>query len=287
MPGADEIGLRGGREVHWSSSGGVGPAVLLLSGCGLASTVWDSVDDLLPDDDVVRLDRPGLGGTTWPEELPSLAQEVQTLADLTGRLTGPVLIVAHSMAGFHAEALARLHPELVAGLVLVDASVEWPGAVPPATTPRMMKVRGEQAWLAVARLVHHGLRLRPLLSLVGLAARMMVNLQSHRHVLARLDDATRTAYRDRDAAAMAIAEFAAFDRQAIDLAGLRERSPWPQLPVIVLAALADGDVHWAADQRRLADLLGGRLEVAQDSRHLIMIDRPDLVADAVHAMHDS
>lgn len=280
MTWVDRIEECGGREIHWSSRGGAGSAVLMLSGCGLASTVWDVVDDLLSDREVIRLDRPGLGGTVWPAVLPTLAQEVATLADFVQRLGRPVVIVAHSMAGFHAEALARLHPELVAGLVLADASVEWP------THHRVRRPSGDRRWLAAARMVHRTLRVRQLLPLATVTARMMVNLQSHRHVFAQLNGETQAVYHDREAAAMAVAEMAAFDRQATDLVGLRKRVPWPQLPVIVLTATADGDAHWVDDQRRLADLLGGRQLLADDSRHLIMIDRPDLVAQAVHAMHE-
>lgn len=281
MSSVDRVADLGGREVHWTlRSAAAGPRqhppVLFLGGCGVAAPVWDDVADLLPDRDVVRLDRPGLGGSRWPGELPTLAAEVDTLVALVDHLGAAPVLVAHSMAGLHAEALARLHPDRVAGLVLVDASAEWTTA-PPGFSDRSVA----RAGAAGARLARTVLRVDPLLPAVSAAARLMVNLQSRRGLLTPLDRDTRSAYRDRHAAAMVIAELAAYRGQVRALDSLRSRTDWPRLPVTVLTATADGDPDWPGHQRRLADLLAGRLVLVDDSRHLIMIDRPDLVSRAV------
>lgn len=276
MAALDRVGVLGGREVHWAvrqAGPGDQAPVLLLGGCGVTSRVWDAVADLLVDRKVVRLDRPGLGGSRWPDELPTLAAEVGTLAALVETLAVPPVIVAHSMAGLHAEAFARLHPGLVHGLVLADASVEWSSA-PPQAPDRFITAAG----LAAARFAHAVLGVHPLLPVVSAAARGMVNFQSHRGTLAPLDPAIRNVYRDREAAAMVIAELASYRGQVRDLESLRARTVWPRVPVTVLAATADGGPDWPGHQRQLAQLLGGRLVLVDDSRHLIMIDRPDLVA---------
>lgn len=281
MASVDRVAELGGREVHWTiRPAGSGPgghrAVLLLGGCGVAAPVWDDVADLLSDRAVVRLDRPGLGGSRWPGELPTLAAEVDTLAALVDTLGSPPVVVAHSMAGLHAEALARLHPDRVSGLVLVDASVEWTTA--PARVPdRLVALAGG----ASARIAHSVLRAEPLLPVASAAARLMVNLQSARGLLAPLTPSTRNAYRNRDAAAMVIAELASYRGQVRALESLRGSTDWPPVPVTVLTATADGDSDWPGHQRRLAELLAGRLVLVDDSRHLIMIDRPDLVSRAV------
>ena len=93
--------------------------------------------ELLPDCSVLRLDRPGLVRTPWPGVLPELSAEVETLVDLIERMEAPAVLVAHSMAGLHAEALARRRPDLVAALVLVDSSVEW----------RVRRPRSGRGWL--------------------------------------------------------------------------------------------------------------------------------------------
>src|SRR5512133_2505809 len=107
---ADGLALLGGRMVHVASQPGAGPPILLLGGCGVPSYDWDLVAELLPDLALLRLDRPGLLGSPWPGELPRLADEVATLEALLVTV-GPAAVVAHSMAGFHAEALARKRPD--------------------------------------------------------------------------------------------------------------------------------------------------------------------------------
>ena len=70
---------------------GSGPPVILISGCGMPSYAWDPVARLLAGHELVRLDRPGLGGTPWPDHLPTLAEETATLVDLAEEHPGGVL----------------------------------------------------------------------------------------------------------------------------------------------------------------------------------------------------
>lgn len=265
----------GGRQVHWQRSPGEGPAILLLGGCGVPAYTWDDVAELLVDLDVVRLDRPGLGGTPWPRVLPRLRDEVATLVALAERVGGPVIVVAHSMAGPHAEALARIRGDLVAAVVLTDSSVE--------TEP---KEPGDgAAWLTAAKAVRKAMALRPLRVVGSMVDRVMVAAQSKsRQVFDSTTPLEASVYRDRDAIASVIAEQAAYSHQMWDLARLREQLGFPDRPVVVLTAAGDGGQSWVGAQAELARLLRGRQVVVEDSRHLIMLDRPDLVAEAVRAV---
>ncbi len=261
----------GGREVRVTDGGGTGPPVVLLAGCGVPSPVWDGVIRLLPGVRAVRLDRPGMLGTPWSGRLPTLAEECRTLADLLARLGAPVVLVAHSMAGLHAEALAREHPELVAGLVLVDGSVEW-----DAKSARPARRR-----LGLARLVARLPTVGPAGGLVGRGA---VAFASHQGWRGPGADAFAGVYRHHGSVAAVIAENAAYAAQIADLDALRERRPWPARPGFVLTATGDGGADWSASQHRLADLLGHRQIVVDDSRHLMMLDRPDVIAEAVRSL---
>jgi len=273
-PGSSVVTL-GGRQVHLVSTPAGQPTVLLLGGCGVPSYVWDDVAARLADLSVVRLDRPGLVDTPWPGRLPQLAEEVATLAELVEALGTPVLVIAHSMAGPHAEALARQHPETVAGLVLIDGSVEWEPKEPS-------KGRG---WLLAARAVRRVMTVPALQPLGPLADRAMVVAQSRRqHLFDPVDPVARATYRRGDTVASVVAEQAAYGAQIRDLAQIRETAPWPGPPTVVLTAAGDGGRSWVADQRRLAELLSARQVVRDDSRHLMMLDRPDVVADALRSL---
>ena len=268
---ADGLVILGGRCVHVVTQPGTGSPIVLLGGCGVPSFDWDGVADLLRDRALIRLDRPGLLGSPWPGELPRLAAEVATLAALLDS-TGPAVVVAHSMASFHAEALTRQRPDLVVGLVLLDGSVEL--------TPRKPWPRRRWEWLAKGA----GAAMRvPLLRLVGsFVQRLLFAAQSHRGMAAPVSPLVKRTFRDPDTIASVLAEHAAYAEQAWDLAQVRESFAWPHISTIVLTA--ESGKRWVAKQARLADLLSARQVVVADSRHLIMIDRPDVVAETVGAL---
>jgi pimeloyl-ACP methyl ester carboxylesterase len=263
----------GGRVVHLVSQQGAGPPILLLGGCAVPSYDWDLVAELLPDLALLRLDRPGLLGSPWPGLLPRLADEVATLEALLVTV-GPAVVVAHSMAGFHAEALARKRPDLVAGLALADGSVEGTSRRP----------RHRRGWLWLARFVRRAMVVRSLRPAGSFVQRVLVAAQSHRRLVEPVSPMARRTFRDPDTIASVLAEQAAYAEQAWDLAQLRETSRWPAIPTIVLSAAAGRGARWIADQAGLATLLKARQIVVADSRHLIMIDRPDVVAKAVRAL---
>lgn len=271
----DGLATLSGRVVHVVSQAGAGPPIVLLGGCGVPSYDWDFVADLLPDLALVRLDRPGLLGSPWPDELPRLATEVATLEALLA-ITGPVIIVAHSMAGFHAEALVRQRPDLLIGLVLADGSVEL--------KPSHPKLR--RGWLWLARFVRRAMVIPALRLPSSFTQRLLVAAQSHRSVTEPVSSLTRETFRNAETSASVLAEHAAYAEQAWDLAELRKHYPWPGVPTIVLTAAEKGGARWVAKQAELAEMLKAPQIVVEDSRHLIMIDRPDVVAQAVGALRE-
>lgn len=261
----------GGRLVHVVVEPGHGPPVIMIAGCGMPSYAWDPVARLLAGQEVVRLDRPGMGGTPWPDHLPTLVEETGTLIELAARHRGGVL-VAHSMASFHAESAIRQRPDLVEGVVLVDGSIETVHR-PPI---------GEAAWLALARGAEWAAQVPMLAALGPVADRITVTAQSRRRLLDPMDDRSSATYSRADAVASVIAESAAYRRQANELIRLRATTGWPAgLPVEVITAAGAGGSRRVAAQRALAELLGGRQTVLPDSRHLVMMDDPQAIAAAV------
>lgn len=273
-PGSHVTSL-GGRLVHLRVWPGEGPPVLLLGGCAVPSYAFGSVVTALPGRWLVALDRPGMVDTPWPGHLPRLAEEVATLLALCQAVGEPPVIVAHSMAGPHAEALVREHPGSVRGLVLLDASIEVdPGPPSPAT---------ERAWLAASRAALNGARIPPFAVAASFATRLAVWSQSQRlHLTYARPPRVRELFRRPDTLASVVAEQAAYAAQLTDLETLLETTTWPGTPALVLTA--GSRPGWVRKQRVLAHRLLARQIVVDDSRHLMMVDRPDLVADAVLAL---
>ncbi|MGC5566185.1 alpha/beta fold hydrolase [Streptomyces sp. FR-108] len=256
---------------------GAGPVCLLSAGLGMSWFDWDPVVPLLaPYRTVVRFDRPGLGlsgpapARAWPT-LTGEARRIARVLDAAGADT-PVTVVGHSLAGFHCEAFARLHPERTAGLVLVDTGVEEEPRPSRAPALRNTATRACGTLLAGAGLPR---ALGPLVRRTAVRA----GRRNGRGDPAPYD-LVRRAYSTSRSLRAALAENATYRDQAVELDGLRER-PLPDVPVTVLAAHAGGSPDWLGRQERLAERLGGTFRVAAPAGHLVMLDRPQDVAAAI------
>ena len=258
---------------------GTGPVCVLSGGLGSSWFDWDLVVPLLtPYRTVVRFDRPGLGLSAPSPHAPTAAGEagrIRQVLDALG-LPGPCTVAGHSLAAFHVEAFARIHPERTAGLVLLDGSFEPDPSPLPAPALRDLTAR-TAAGAATALAVPY---------LFGPAARRLVARES---TVCGEDLApaalVRRCYRTGRSLRAALRENAGYLDVAAELAELRRLAPLPDAPVTVLAA--DGGRDDPATHRRLsrqrtlAGLLGAEFRTAVPAGHLLMFDRPDSVARAV------
>ncbi|HEU5159512.1 MAG TPA: alpha/beta hydrolase [Streptosporangiaceae bacterium] len=254
------------------------PPVLLSNGLGGAWFDWQPTVDLLRDRHrVIRFDRPGLGGSPPLRAAPTLPAEAARLAALARWAGRPVIVAAHSYAAFHAEALARTRPGLVAGMILVDPSCESAARPRPHLSRPATPLLGAVGWLAgatgAARLLGPWAR-----------SRYMRRISHHDPVPRAL---VRAVYGRGSVAAAALTENVAYGEMAGDLIALRRVRPFPEIPVTVLTAL--GGMRspgrrraWTASHRRLAAMSPyGRQITLADARHLVQTDRPDAVAEAI------
>lgn len=248
----DEVHLLAGHLVRVLHRSGDDSLVILASGCGMGAELWRDVVAILPGA-VVALDRPGLGGTPWRGRLPTLHDEADLIAAVAGRWSAGrrVIVVAHSMAGFHAEAFGRRYPDQLAGLLLVDASIPdaaWP---PHAdATPLAMMARSRLA--------------APFSRLLG------ASWHARHH--------------GPDGRAAAVSEFFAYRGQARALLALRQTHPWPAVETTVLTARASAlSQRWVAAQAQHADVFGAR-HLIHRSGHDMMLDHPQLVVREITRM---
>jgi pimeloyl-ACP methyl ester carboxylesterase len=112
--------------------------VILEAGAFGLSADWAVVQDRLAAAGFqsTAYDRAGLGVSDpgpSPRDSAAIASDLEALTDTAG-LTGPLILVGHSMAGLHARLFAVRNPGRVKGLVLVDATTPEAAAHPVAAT---------------------------------------------------------------------------------------------------------------------------------------------------------
>ncbi|AWX58397.1 alpha/beta hydrolase [Brevibacillus brevis] len=118
------------RRIHrlYSRKSGA-PCVIFLAGMGDSSETWKIVQDRISQEaSTLSYDRAGIGRSAAPEVVPRTCRDlVEELYDLLQeiKVETPCILVGHSFGGLVARLFASLYPQLVSGLVLVDAAPEY------------------------------------------------------------------------------------------------------------------------------------------------------------------
>lgn len=254
------------------------PALLLTPGMAGAAYDWiPIVEQLAPRHRLLRVERPGLGAGAPRSGLPSLRTEADRLAQVAEKESG-VIVVAHSVAGLHAEAMIRLHPELVRGLVLLDPSCSRPRTALPAW------------WLSGAE--RAGRRLARGAQLLGLTAPVGPVLwsaaargQTSRPIPEQVRARGRATFRSAAALTATWQENLAYQTMINDLAALRETSAFPAIPVRVLTATRGMPTRlarrWERCHHDIAETMNARHEIVTDARHHLVWERPGKVLETI------
>jgi pimeloyl-ACP methyl ester carboxylesterase len=268
---------------------GSGPLVVIDSGLGGSCIEWAAVAASLRDEaTVVRYDRPGFGwspGAACDRSPRAAAERIIGLLDALG-LDGPAVLVGHSLGGLHVRLVASLHPDRVAGLVLVDPSHEdmLDAAPVPAAARVFEKVLAGVAHLAPLGLARVGGRLYS--KQVGAQLRQP------------LDDTTRTAMRTATLLTScsvgglraAVAELSILPASLKQVREVSVAYPLPPVPLTVITAGAEPRDEQERTARELIDGLHqkqvaqsprGRQVYAEQSGHLVPLDEPELVASCI------
>ena len=253
----------GGYRLHLWCTGNGAPAVILDTGLGGSSAGWGFVQpDVARFTRVCSYDRAGMGYSD-PGPSPRTARRIASeLAELLTRsgITGPVVLVGASIAGFNVRVFASDHPERTAGLVLVDASHEDDAH----EVPRM------------ARFV-------PLLSTVGVFRLFGVSFGQR---IESLDPSVRQfaqATRFRTAGYQAAADEILHIRESAQ--EVRSSRRKLTIPLIVVTGARGADENWQRLQQDQASLSErGCLITARESGHVVQVDQPEIVVDAIRTV---
>jgi pimeloyl-ACP methyl ester carboxylesterase len=250
----------GGHRLHLWCTGDGTPAVILDTGLGGSTPGWGFVQpEVARFTHVCSYDRAGMGYSD-PGPPPRTARRIASeLAQLLARsgIGGPVVLVGASIAGFGVRVFASDHPERAAGLVLVDASHEDDAHDVPG----------------MARFV-------PLLSTLGVFRLLGVSFGQPVESLPPAVRPFARATSFRAAGYQAAADEIIHIRESVS--EVRSSRRKLAIPVVVVTGGRGADEKWRQWQRDQASLSArGCLMIAEQSGHVVPIDQPEVVVDAI------
>ena len=253
----------GGYRLHLWCTGDGEPAVILDTGLGGSSAGWGFVQpEVARFTRVCSYDRAGMGYSD-PGPSPRTARRIASeLAELLPRsgMTGPIVLVGESIAGFNVRVFASDHPDRAAGLVLVDASHEDDVHQVPS----------------MARFV-------PLLSTIGVLRLFGVSFGGSIESLAPSVRQFAQATRFRTAGYQAAADEIIHIHETVEEVRTSRRKL--TIPVLVITGARGADERWQRLQRDQASLSErGCLVIAPQSGHVVPVDQPEIVVDAIRTV---
>jgi pimeloyl-ACP methyl ester carboxylesterase len=264
-----------GHAMRIDCSGSGSPAIILDAGLGNDGLIWGGVQPALAKTTrVCSYDRAGFG---WSDALPPPRDADHIAAELHGLLaaahiTGPLVLMGHSISGIYIRDYATRYPENVVGLIFVDGSTPLQNRnrlfnPHPNAGPSWFGALWKEATIAagIPRLL--GACSRPSPGFGAQAARLQAEDQCH----------------DRSAAVAR--ELQSFDRSGEETV---HTGPYGTLPVLIFSqdpahTAAQGQPEavvkaWNQMQEDLKLLsTRSRRIIAKGSSHYIQGDRPDLI----------
>lgn len=127
QPPGDLIHI-GDRRLHIVCAGAGEPGVLLISGMGGSFAAWGPFQERIARfARVCAYDRAGLGWSDpadTPRTAGAAARDLEALLASAAPFDEPPVIVGHSIGGLYAHRFARVRPDRVGGLVLIDPTTE-------------------------------------------------------------------------------------------------------------------------------------------------------------------
>lgn len=266
-----------GRKMHINCIGNKSPTIILDSGAGGFSLEWKDIQDSLSQyARVCAYDRAGYGWSDMgplPRTTKRITHELHTLLQNAG-IHGPYILVGHSFGGFTAQYFARNFEDEIAGIVLIDSSHE-----------EQVYRLPENGKDVVRRSLHQD------------RSNMMTKSVIHEHY-PKEEAAVAQQLMTRWSALLTwreeMANYALSSRELRDV----HHKPILEIPIVVLSRgkrvwpdTPYGDAMeaaWKDLQNELNYMSGNSTHIiAENSGHVIHLDEPELVVEAIHDVLDN
>ena len=292
-----DIGGHRLRHVHSMGHGSV--PVILEAGIAASSLSWMRVQPRVAEfAKVYSYDRAGLAWSDagrGPVTAHKCADELHELL-AAAKISAPCVLVGHSFGTFVVRAYASAHPEMVAGIVLVDPihSAEWLDM----SRQQSWRLKGGIWFSWLGAVVARVGVVRLCLSLLTRGSTAVPKRVSRlfgseaARVLTRLvGEVQKLPPETWPAVASHWSQAKCFVSMAKHLSGLRRsaeelaRCTVPShIPVVVLTAATQSTTSREEQARIASGSTHGRQVIATASGHWVHLDEPELVVDAIRSV---
>ena len=268
-----------GHKMHMYCTGSGSPTIVLDAEGGADALEWGGVQpELSKTTRVCAYDRAGQG---WSDPLPAPRDADHIAAELHGllleaKITGPIVLMGHSIAGMYIRDYATRYPADVAGLIFVDTSTPFQDE-DPAVKAAIAKKMPMGGMLLIRAVYAAGIP-----RLEGACSQPIPGFEAHAGKLLAEDSC--------------YARWGAFVAEVFDSFNQSSQEtvhtgPYGALPILIFSedpAIEGAD--WPADvvsigERAQEDLkklsTRSRRIIAKGSTHQIPIDRADLIEKEV------
>jgi pimeloyl-ACP methyl ester carboxylesterase len=262
-------------RMHIYCMGNGSPAIVLEAGGGNDSVIWRGVQPALSmTTRVCAYDRAGSGWSdalSSPRDADHIADELHQLLLLAG-ITGPIVLMGHSIGGVFIRDYATRYPAEVTGLIFVDSSTPLQNRNPAF---KLTGGGGPPPW------VFHLALIAGVPRLIGMCSGGTNVAGDHIRKL-QAEATCRLHY-----SAMS-AEVDGFDQSGQETV---HSGPYGSLPILIIShdpsrqmsrqptqLDRDREIVWSQMQEDLKKLsTRSRRIIAKGSSHPVMLDRPDLI----------
>ena len=262
----------GDHSLHIDCTGTGSPTVVLEPGLGEPSTAMAWIaSDVGRTTRVCVYDRAGRGwseSASAPEDGVQVATDLHTLLDRAGE-AGPYVLAGHSAGGIYVLNFARLFPQQVAGVVLLDS-------MHPEQYTRI------GSWPAFYEMFRRVSAVLPSLSRLGVGRAVYPTSYGELPGLARDEQrAFWSTPRHNRSLRDEFSQLRAAMAQADALTSLGDR------PLVVVSAVQDAEVGWMAAQGELAALsIDSVQRVLHDATHASLTENEATAAQSSRAIDD-
>lgn len=262
----------GGYHLHINCTGTGSPTVVIDAGWGAWSLEWSQVQaEVAKTTRVCTYDRAGMGYSEagpLPRNAEQFARELHTLLE-RANVTGPYVMVGHSLGGLPVRVFVHNYPAEVAGVVLVDSMSPRQMTQPPSEIESQTPAQS------------NGVSLPYLVARIGL-----VRVLAKQLITQGLPPEAQPAYNAFSVTPRSIQAW------ADEGTGLQQSlaqadavKSFGDLPLIVLTGVINELAGWQTWQTELLQLSSNsRQIVVENSGHNIHLDQPEAAVAAIVAM---